>query len=107
MKPRPATGVFFVPQLEDVGSATKLYRSLKTIDGVSDVTLNFVSDKAFITFDPQKVSPERIKEAIISVTRVTHSLVATQPGVAGGTLSRSGTAINPTGDRSRRRASRT
>jgi len=44
--------------------AVNIEKSLKKIDGVSEVNVNFASQRATIEFDPQKMSPPDLEKAI-------------------------------------------
>ena len=50
--------------LDCSGCAGIISKSLKRIDGIRDVGINYITDKVYVSYDPKKVTPERIRKAI-------------------------------------------
>lgn len=44
-----------------------LERSLKKVEGVSDATVNLATEKATVTYDPQKVTDDKLSSAVANV----------------------------------------
>ena len=61
---RGATGVFFLVNSDCSGCATIISKSLKKIEGIRKVGINYVTDKVYVSFDPSKVTSGEIREAI-------------------------------------------
>ena len=59
-----AVGVFQVINLDCSGCAGIISKSLKRIDGIRDVGINYITDKVYVSYDPKKVTPEQIRKAI-------------------------------------------
>lgn len=59
-----AMGVFFLINLDCSGCARIIIRSLKRIDGIGNVGINYVTDKVYVNYDPAKVLPDQIRHAI-------------------------------------------
>ena len=59
-----AMGVFFLVNLDCGGCAGTIARSLKKIDGVQNVGINYVTDKVYVSYDPAKVTPDQIRVTI-------------------------------------------
>lgn len=52
---------------ECTGCARAVSRSLRGIEGVSEVTVNLVTDNVLVRYDHEKVGPEQIREVIARV----------------------------------------
>ena len=61
---RGATGVFHIINLDCSGCARIIVKSLKKMDGIRNVGINYITDKVYVGYDPEKVTPEQIKKAI-------------------------------------------
>jgi Cu+-exporting ATPase len=59
-----AKGVFFLVNLDCSGCGGVIAKSLKKIDGIRDVGINYVTDKVYVNFDPAKVTSDQIRTAI-------------------------------------------
>ena len=59
-----AMGVFSLVNLDCSGCAVIIVKSLKKIDGIRNVGINYVTDKVFVNYDPTKVTPDQIRKAI-------------------------------------------
>ncbi len=46
------------------GYAERVSRSLKSMDGVLDVGINFVTDKVYVTYDPLVLARAQVRKAI-------------------------------------------
>ena len=57
-------GVFEAPNFGSLGCSMMSSKSLKRMTGVRDVEVNYVTDHVYVSYDPQKVTPEQIKTAI-------------------------------------------
>ena len=71
-----AIGVFYLVNLDCSGCAAIIVRSLKKIDGIRNVGINYITDKVYVNYDPAKVTPGQIRKAIekagYKAFRVTH-----------------------------------
>lgn len=45
--------------------AKRVEKSISELEGVADVNVNFAAEKAFVTYNPQKVRPSAMKEAVL------------------------------------------
>lgn len=52
------------------GCARLITRSLKDLDGVLDVGINYVNAKVYVSYNPRKVTPDQIRAAIRRAGRV-------------------------------------
>ncbi|MDV3277166.1 MAG: heavy-metal-associated domain-containing protein [Nitrososphaerales archaeon] len=59
-----ATGVFNIDNLDRQGRAAAIKKSLRKVDGVRRVSINYVTDNVHVDFDPRRVSPEKIRKMI-------------------------------------------
>ena len=59
-----AASVFEVPNLGSPGCSMMVSKSLKRMTGVRDVEINYVTEHVYLSYDPQKVTPEQIKTTI-------------------------------------------
>ncbi|MDV3293132.1 MAG: heavy-metal-associated domain-containing protein [Nitrososphaerales archaeon] len=50
--------------LDCSGCAGIITKSLKRIDGIRNVGINYITDKVYVSYDPTKVTPGQIKKAI-------------------------------------------
>ncbi len=46
------------------GCAERVSKSLKRLDGVLDVGINFVTDKVYVTYDPLVLARAQVRRAI-------------------------------------------
>ena len=46
------------------GCAKRVEKVISELEGVADVNVNFAAEKAFVTYNPQKVSPSEMKNAV-------------------------------------------
>lgn len=65
-----AKGVSFAVNLDCDGCARLITRSLKDLDGVLDVGINYVNAKVYVSYNPRKVTPDQIRAAIRRAGRV-------------------------------------
>lgn len=45
--------------------AKRVEKAISELEGVADVNVNFAAEKAFVTYNPQKVRPSAMKEAVL------------------------------------------
>ena len=45
--------------------AKRVGKAISELEGVADVNVNFAAEKAFVTYNPQKVRPSAMKEAVL------------------------------------------
>ncbi len=61
---RGATGVFFLVNSDCAGCTALIDESLRKLDGVRKVGINYVTDKVYVSYDPIKVTSGKIKDEI-------------------------------------------
>lgn len=59
-----AVGIFQITNLDCSGCARIISKSLRKIDGINNVGINYITDKVFVGYDPDTVTPEQIRKAI-------------------------------------------
>ncbi len=64
MSIRRAKGVFRILNIDCSTCAKAISKTLYKIDGVIEVSLNYITDKVYVEYDPEKTSIDRIKNAI-------------------------------------------
>ena len=73
-----AKGVFHIINLDCSGCARIITKSLRKIDGVQGVNINYITDKVYVDYDPKKVSSEKIRKTIekagYTAFEATHSM---------------------------------
>ncbi len=56
--------MFFLVNSDCAGCAAIIVKSLRTIAGVRRVRVNYITDKVYVSYDPSKVAPGQIRQAI-------------------------------------------
>ncbi|HEV2137722.1 MAG TPA: heavy metal-associated domain-containing protein [Nitrososphaerales archaeon] len=59
-----AVGVFTLVNMECSGCAVIVAKSLKKIDGIKNVEINYVTDKVYVKYDPTVLTSDKIRESI-------------------------------------------
>jgi copper chaperone CopZ len=59
-----ARGIFKLHTTGKTVRAQRARRSLLKLDGVSEVEINYITHTTYVEYDPSKVTPEMIKNAI-------------------------------------------
>lgn len=59
-----AHGIFYVTDLNCPGCMTTITKKLYKLDGIIKVNVNYITDKAYVDYDPEKVSDDTIKKTI-------------------------------------------
>lgn len=59
-----ARGIFRIVNFSCSSCLSIIRRSLNKIDGIQAVGINYITDKVYVDYDPEKVTPEQIKRAI-------------------------------------------
>ncbi len=63
----PTIGGFSLLDLDNSGSGFEIARSLRRMRGIGDVEINYVTDKVYVNYDPSKVTPEQIRDAVVQI----------------------------------------
>jgi len=59
-----ARGVFRILNMDCTSCTRAISRTLYKLDGVIDVSFNYISDKIYVEYDPEKVTMDDIKKAV-------------------------------------------
>jgi len=59
-----AMGVFTLVNMDCSGCAVIIAKSLRKINGIRNVEINYVTDKVYVKYDPTRVTSGKIREAI-------------------------------------------
>jgi len=59
-----ARGVFRILNMDCPSCTRAISRTLYKLDGVIDVSFNYISDKIYVEYDPEKVTMDDIKKAV-------------------------------------------
>ena len=86
-----ALGVFQIHTIDGSGFADVVSKSLKSMEGIKAVAVNYVTDKVYVSYDPIRISPGRIRRAIADAgVRASRASEGTKLGKAGSRLSKGG-----------------
>ena len=64
-----ARGIFHIVGMECGDCASVIAKALRERDGILSVNINYITDKAYVEYDPAKVSPQDIMALIKRVGR--------------------------------------
>jgi len=59
-----ARGVFRILNMDCTSCTRAISRTLYKLDGVIDVSFNYITDKIDVEYDPEKVTMEDVKKAV-------------------------------------------
>jgi len=59
-----ARGVFSILNMDCTSCTRAISRTLYKLDGVIDVSFNYITDKIYVEYDPEKVTMDDIKKAV-------------------------------------------
>ena len=59
-----ATGIFQMTNINCSGCSVIIKKSLRKVEGVISVNINYITDKVYVDYDPKAVSPEKIRKTI-------------------------------------------
>ncbi len=64
-----SVGVFRIDDSDCPGCAERVSKSLKSMDGVLDVGINYVTDKVYVTYDPLVLARAQVRRTIEDASR--------------------------------------
>ncbi len=59
-----ARGVFRILNMDCTSCTRAISRTLYKLDGVIDVSFNYITDKIYVEYDPEKVTMDDVKKAV-------------------------------------------
>lgn len=63
-------GIFFLSKQDRSGYRDRIVQSLKNLNGIRKVKINYVTDKVYLEHNPEKVTQDQIKFTIQKVSEV-------------------------------------
>jgi Cu+-exporting ATPase len=59
-----ARGVFRILNIDCAGCTKAISKTLYKLDGVIDVSFNYITDKVYVEYDPERVTMDDVKKAV-------------------------------------------
>jgi Cu+-exporting ATPase len=59
-----ARGVFRILNMDCAGCTRTMLKTLYKLDGVIDVSFNYITDKVYVVYDPERVTMDDVKKAV-------------------------------------------
>jgi Cu+-exporting ATPase len=59
-----ARGVFRILNMDCTSCTRAISRTLYKLDGVIDVSFNYITDKIYVEYDPEKVTMDDVKKTV-------------------------------------------
>ena len=64
MSMKKARGIFRILNIDCSTCTRAISKTLYKIDGVIEISFNYITDKVYVEYDPRKTSLDKIKKAI-------------------------------------------